>query len=513
MAHAEPFTLAQALALAYETNPQLQAQRAAVRATDEEVAKAYGGWRPKATVDSSYAYARGEYHAIPGPAAGTYPRGVTATVSQPLFGGDLLPNIRKARAMVESSREQLRSTEEQVLLDGATAYLDVLRFQRIVDLEQASIEDLQKLRDMVQTRVDVGELSRTELGQTEGRMYSVMDNLTAAQTQLAGARAAFEHAIGRPAENLVNPPFPVVQDDVETAVNLAMNNNPTVLYARDQTLVAEHAVNAAKGALAPRVSVQGQYERSRDLVATGIGINDFAVTAQLHVPLYQGGAEYAQVRESKQQATQTRYNAADAERQVRQQLRVSIDTLRNARAAIPLNEKQVEATHVAFVGAQAETIIGERSTLEVLINEEDYVNAQTSLLTARRNAYVAAFQVLAGTGDLTAIGLHLPVKLYDPTVHYREDAARWFGFGDSSARERGALISAAAAPIEPADANVADSEPRANSEQTLRIEPTVTSKPSAAQASAVNVEDLLSRGMALSSTGGDPAAPKSKLRR
>ena len=439
-AGAEPFTLSQALAIAYETNPQLEAQRAAVRATDEEVAKAYGAWRPKATVDSTYASARGEYHAIPGPASGTYPRGVTATLSQPLFGADILPNIRKARAMVEASREQLRGTEEQVLLDAATAYLDVLRFQKTVDLEQSSIVDLQKLHETVQLRVRVGELSRTELGQTEGRLYNLMENLTATQTQLASARATFEHVVGRPAENLVDPPFPVVPDEFDAALNLAMNYNPTVLYARDQTLIADHAVSAAKGALAPRVTIQGQYERSKDVVATGIGINDFTVTAQLHVPLYQGGGEYAQVRETKQQATEARYNAADAERQVRQQLRVSEDTLRNERAAIPLSEKQVEATRVAFVGAQAETVIGERGTLEVLISEEDYVNAQASLLTARRNAFVAAFQVLAATGGLTAEALQLPVKLYDPAVHYREDAGRPFGFGDTSEADRRATI-------------------------------------------------------------------------
>jgi outer membrane protein len=480
-AHAEPFTLAQALAIAYETNPQLEAQRAAVRATDEEVAKAYGGWRPRASVDSTYAYARGEYHAIPGPPTGTYPRGVTATVSQPIFGADLLPNLRKARAQVESSREQLRATEEQVLLDAATAYLDVLRFQKIVDLQQASIVDLQKLLDTVRTRVSVGELSRTELGQTEGRLYSLMENLTAAQSQLAGARASFEHAIGRPAENLVDPPFPVVPDDFDAALNIAMSNNPNVLYARDQTVVAEHAVSAAKGALAPRVSLQGQYERSKDLVATGIGINDFTLTAQLHVPLYQGGTEYAQVRESKEQATQARYTAADAERQVRQQLRVSIDTLRNERIAIPINERQVEATRVAFEGAQAETVVGERSTLEVLINESDYVNAQASLLTARRNAFVAAYQILASTGDLTATGLRLPVKLYDPAVHYREDAPRPFGFGDTSQADRRATV-----------------------------EESVSAKP--VEATPVDVKRLLSDGPALSSPAKDLTIPRPKTK-
>ena len=427
-AQSEPFTLAQALGAAYENNPQLESARAAVRASDEEVAKAEGGWRMKASVDGTYAYEVGEYHAIPGPPVGTYPRGVTATVSQPLFGGDLLPAVRKARAMVEASREQLRATEEQVLLAAATAYLDVLRYQKIVELEQSAVSDLQRLRNAVQTRVNVGELSRTELGQTEGRIYSLMDNVTATQTQLATARAAFEHAVGRPAENLVLPPFPVVAEDFETAMNLSTNNNPEVLYARAETLASDHAVSQAKGALAPTVSVQGQYQQSKDLVANGIRINDFSVTAQLHVPIFQGGIEYAGVREAKEQASQARYNAADAEREVRQQLHVSEDTLRDAKMAVPIDEKQVEATRVAFEGAQAETIIGDRSTLEVLIAEQDYVNAQVSLLTARRNAYVAAYQVLSSTGDLTAIGLRLPVKLYDPGLHYRRDANRVIGF-------------------------------------------------------------------------------------
>jgi outer membrane protein len=228
----------------------------------------------------------------------------------------------------------------------------------------------------------------------------------------------------------VDTPFPAVTDDFEGAMSLALNNNPSVLYARDQTLVSQQAVAAAKGGLAPSVSLQAQYERSRDLVATGIGISDFSITAQLHIPLFQGGAEYAQVREAKQQATQARFTATDAELQVRQQLHVSEDTLHNAQAAIPIDQDQVNATRVAFEGAQAETIIGQRSTLEVLIAEQDYVNAQVSLLTARRNAYVAAFQVLWSTGDLTAVGLHLPVKPYDPAEHYRKDSGRWVGLGE-----------------------------------------------------------------------------------
>lgn len=145
-ARAETFTLAEALSLAYESNPQLEAQRAALRASDEEVAKALAGWRPSVTAEGSYGYERGEYFVIPGPQSGTTPREAMVTVNQPLFRGDTIANIRKAKALVEAGREQLLATEVSVLLNAATAYLDVVRYQDEVKIEQDNVQALQNLR-------------------------------------------------------------------------------------------------------------------------------------------------------------------------------------------------------------------------------------------------------------------------------------------------------------------------------------------------------------------------------
>jgi len=430
-AKAETFTLNQALSLAYESNPQLDAQRASLRATDEEVAKALAGWRPSVAAQGSYGYEQGEYYAIPGPRAGTQPREGSVTITQPLFRGDTIPNTRKAKALVEAGRAQLTYTEESVLVTAATAYMDVVRYEQTVKLEQDEIQELQHLRDTVANRVMLGDLSRTDLAQTEGRLNGAMSDLAIAQGQLATSRSTFEHVVGRPAESLDEQSvFPVVPESYETAFNLALQNSPTLIYARTQAIAADYAVDAAIGALLPTLSLQGQYQRSVDLVAAGIKIDSLSITAQLTIPLYQGGAEYAGVREAKQQRSGANFNTAEAERQVREQVRTADEQMRSAQAAVRANQDQIAADEIALQGSQQETIAGQRTTLDVLIAEQDLVNARVLLVTSRRNAYVAAYQLLSATGGLTAKALDLPVKIYDPQQHYNQDATRWIGLGD-----------------------------------------------------------------------------------
>ena len=430
-AKAETFTLAEALSLAYESNPQLEAQRATLRASDEEVAKAVAGWRPNAAVSASFGYEHGEYYVVPGPRSGTTPSEESVTISQPLFRGDIIPNIRKAKALVEAGRGQLLATEESVLLSAATAYLDVVRYQDEVKIQQDGIQALQTLRDTVTARVMLGDLSRTDLAQTEGRLQSAMEQLELARNLLVGARATFEQYVGRPAESLeALTVFPVVPENYDTAISLALQNNPSLLYVREQAIAADYAVDAAFGQLFPVLSLQAQYQRSYDEVAKGIKINALSITAQLTIPLYQGGAEYAAIRESKEQRNQAGFNTADAERQVRQQVQTADEAMRSSQAAVRIDENQVAAMQLAYDGTEQETVAGTRTTLDVLIAEQDLVNARLSLVTARRNAYVGAYQLLSGAGGLTAKALNLPVKLYDPQVHYDQDATRWFGFGN-----------------------------------------------------------------------------------
>jgi outer membrane protein len=359
------------------------------------------------------------------------PREATVTITQPLFRGDTIANTRKAKALVEAGRGQLLATEETVLLNAVTAYMDVIRYQDAVKYQQDSVQILQQLRDNVQQRITLGELSRTDFAQTEGRLSGAMSDLTQSQNQLAASHAAFEHVIGRPAESLEESPvLPVLPENYEVAEQMALRNNPTLLYAREQAIAADYAAGAAFGALLPSLSLQGQYQRSVDQIAPGIKINALSVMAQLTIPLYQGGAEYAEIRQAREQRTQANFTTSDAEREVREELRTADESLRSAERELTILQQQVAADEVALEGVQQETRVGGRSVLDVLIAEQDLVNARLTLVGTRRNIYVAAYQVLSDTGALTARALNLPVKLYDPQEHYDSDAARWIGFGD-----------------------------------------------------------------------------------
>jgi outer membrane protein len=430
-AHAETFTLNEALGIAYETNPQLNAQRAALRASDEEVAKALAGWRPTIAANGSYGAEQGEYHSVPGPQSGTNPRGATVTLTQPLLNGTAFANTRRAKFLVQAGRGQLTATEETVLLNAVTAYMDVVRNQDVVELEQNYGQALRGLRQAVADRFRIGELSRTDVAQTEARLSGALADLTNSQSQLAASRATFERVIGRPPESLEQAPaFPIVPGSYEMALDIALRNNPTLIAAREQATASDYAVDAAVGALLPSLSLQGQYQRSVDQVAAGIKTNALSIIAQLTIPLYQGGADHAAVRETKQQRSQAVLNIADAERQVREQLRTAQEALRSSQTALRLNQDQVEANEIAFEGVQQETRVGARTTLDVLNAELELLNARVAFVSSRRNMYVAAYQLLFGTGGLTAAALSLPVKFYDPQEHYNLDAARWFGLGD-----------------------------------------------------------------------------------
>ena len=429
-AFAQPLTLNQALGLAYETNPQLNAQRAALRAIDEDVAKALGGWRPTVATTGSYGFERDELNRLPGQASAT-PRAASVTITQPVFNGQILANVSKAKALARAGRAQLTAVEQQVLFNAVLADMDVVRDSAIVKFQQDNVQVLQGFLQTTIDRANVGEIGQTDVSQAEARLTVAMADLEASQAQLAASRAAFEHVVGVPVETLeIEPSFPILPGSDDEALAVGIQSNPTLNAAREQARAADYAVDVAVGALLPSLSVQGQYQKSVDQIARGIKTNAFSVVAQLTVPIYQAGVDHANVRQASELRNQATQNVAEAERQVRDAVRTAWEALRAARAAIALYDRGVRANEVAFEGVKQETAIGARATLDVLNAEQELVNARVALAISRRNAYVAAYQLLAGTGGLTAKALLLPVKLYDPLQHYDEDAARWFGLGD-----------------------------------------------------------------------------------
>ncbi len=304
-AAAETLTLTEALGITYETNPQLQSARAAVRAADEGVAQANAGWRPTINAGGTYGPEDTKISGL-GTLSSQSLSGQLVVTEQIFRGGRTYAEIARAKESVKAARAQLMAAEQSVLLDAVTAYMNVVTDEATLKLRQTNVDVLERQRKETQEQFDVGELTRTDVAQSEARLAGAKSDLTTAQGQLAVDRATFEQVIGRPAETLEPlPALPKLPANPDVAVAAAMRANPSMLYANANEKAADYAVDDALGALLPNVSVSGEYQYQQG------GLNSFsfggpsttelnlAVLGQVNVPIYQGGAEDASVRQAK----------------------------------------------------------------------------------------------------------------------------------------------------------------------------------------------------------------------
>lgn len=442
-------TLADALAIAYETNPQLAAQQASLRATDENVAIANGGWRPTISAGGTYAFQQYFFNPVVVPGIGTFssisghPLQAAITVTQPILrGGRTYAQIGRAKAQVRAARAQLIAAEQTVLLSAATAYMDVVRDTQVLRLRQHNVEVLQKQAEATQAQFNAGSLTRTDVAQSQARLAAAQSDLTAAQSQLAISNANFVQSIGRMPETLEIEPAlpPALPTGVDDSITLALKQNPAIVQARENEVVADYSVNDAIGAMLPTLSLQGQYGLSQGALISPLGTvnttpggsasHALTITGQLNVPIYQAGVEEATLRQAKELHAQAQLNVTVSDRQVRDAVAIAWAQFEAAEASIASNEAAQRANEIAFEGVSKEQQVGGRTILDVLNAEQELLNAAVALVSAKRNAEVAAFQVLASAGALTAKNLALKVTLYDPLLHYDDDAAAWIGFGD-----------------------------------------------------------------------------------
>lgn len=435
-AQAEILTLNQALGLAYDTNPQLAEARAGVRAVDEGVAEANAGWRPSINASGSYGVQQGVVSGFAS-AFNSHPLTGTVSVTEPLFrGGRTVAEVGHAIWLVRSARAELADTERTVLLDAVTAYLDVVRDERILALNQENVHTLQSQLDAARTQHGAGAVTRTDVDQAQARLARAQSDLAGAQRQLVASRQAFEKEFGRPAPTLeMWPALPALPASLETAQGIGGQRSPRIVQAKADWRAADYAVADAVGALLPQVSVSGQAQYLRDAAGTNIYTTKspqtiLSITGQVTVPLYQGGAEEAGVRRAKELRGQSLLAISTAQRAVTEDVGNAWAAVEAARLQIAANDQQVAADSHALDGVREEQQAGERSVLDILNAQQELLTAQVAAVAARHDAGIAAYRLLWATGQLDARTLGLPVTLYDPTEHYDEDADAWVGFGD-----------------------------------------------------------------------------------
>jgi outer membrane protein len=434
-------TLTQALAEAYNTNPQLLAQRALLRETDEQVPQALANWRPTVNFTGQVGGARSAFttpSASKATAGGLttynsfYENSLNLQVIQPVYsGGRTVAQTRQAINLVESARAQTLSIETTVLQAVAQAYLDVVRDQALVAVNRSNVEVLRKQLEATQDRFRVGEVTRTDVAQAESSLAQAVGQLVTAEGNLETSRAEYVRAVGHPPGTLMLPrDRPALPATVEEAASLAANNNFSVISANFAELAARDNIDFVRGQLLPQVSLVGTLNRSFAPSVTLAGSQEQSATivAQMTWPLYEGGAIYSQTRQAEQTVGQRRSQVDDARRAAVQTATQNWSTLQAARASISSFASAVRAAQIALEGTQQEALVGTRTVLDVLIQNQMLLTTQSQLVTAEHDAALAEFNVAAATGRLIAAELKLPVKLYDMEQHYKQVKDKWIGF-------------------------------------------------------------------------------------
>ena len=389
-------SLREALAAAYNHNATLNAQRAATRAVDENISQAKSGFRPTITGDANYGFAS-TYSNRTG-STDTNPYGYGITISQSLFDGfRTINNVAAAEANVKASREQLRSS---------------------------------------QARLDVGEGTRTDVAQSQARLSSARAQLSAAEASLESTRATYRQVIGRTPSNLSwpNGPSSLYAASLQGAIAMGLNEHPAVRLTQHAVDAAAFNVKALEGQFLPTLSLRGNANQTFDSGGRGNRNQSVSATLNLSVPLYQGGGPSSQVRQARETLAQNRIQVDEARDEVRAAAISAWSNLQSANANITATRDSLRASKLALDGVIEERNVGQRTQLEVLNSQSTVLDAQVSLVGARKARLTAGYALVAAMGRLNSRRLRLPVRHYDPVEHFEEVKDMWFGLRTPSGR-------------------------------------------------------------------------------
>jgi outer membrane protein len=428
-------TMESALLRAYRNNPQLNAQRASVRTVDEAVPQALSGYRPKVT--GTFTAGVGFVNQLADGSVGKKieegdqtPHSAAISATQTLYNGNQTANrTRSAESQVFGAREGLRLMEQSILLAAATIYMDYLRDAANLEVQRSNVKVLELTLRQTRDRYGAGLVTPTDVAQSEAQLAAANSQELAAESTLTTTRANFRRIIGNDPTSLaaaspVDRYLPATQSG---AVELALRENPNVTAAMYGVDVSFLTVKINEGALLPTVSLQATVSKSWDPLITQINVFNAVASAQLNVPVYQGGAEYSLIRQSKETLEQQRLTLEQVRDQARADLVTAWGQLVAGKAQVTAAQSQVTASEIAYLGTTKEAQAGQRTVIDILNAQQTLVNARIALVTAQHDRVVASYAVLNAIGRLSPQVLHLSTPTYDPSVHYLQVRDNWAG--------------------------------------------------------------------------------------
>lgn len=426
-------TLDGALTKAYQANPTLNAQRAGLRATDENVARAKAGYRPNVNASADIGRSYIDYKA---PGAGSSSeafltgRGVGLQIDQTIFDGFRTTNaVKQAESQVLGSRESLRNEEQVTLFQAAQAYMNVLRDTAILNLNRNNVEVLQEQLRQTNDRFNVGEVTRTDVAQAEASLAGAQSQVSAAEANLSSSLAVYRQVVGEEPRKLApgRPLDKLIPRTSELALKLALKEHPAIIAALHSVDAAELQVKQVEGEFLPSLGVSGAVAQRQSYNVADDNRLTASIVAQLKVPIYQGGETSARTRQSKETVGQRRLEADSIRDQVRAAVISAWGQLEAAKAQISATQSQVSANEVALNGVREEARVGQRTTLDVLNAQQALLNSRVLLIIAQRDRTVASYAVVQAMGRLDSRFLGLKVAHYNPKTHFDQIKDSWGG--------------------------------------------------------------------------------------
>ena len=421
----------EALSQAYETNPTLQAQRAYLRAIDENVAIAKSGYRPTVSLNGTYADNNTDVkNSVGNPDGDRY--SYSAKISQPLFNGlQTINSVKSADSMVLSEQNNLYNVEQTVFIDASTAYLDVVQNKAIVDLQKNNEKLLKKRLDETVQRFNVGEVTRTDVSQARARYARAKADRISSEGTLEASKAVYAKIIGVAPVDVKAPEGEIdkfLPKTPEEALEYAKAHNYSIRQAKNYFDSKDYDVKTNTGALLPQVSLDGVASRTRNYTDNISGVkeqDDLEWSVNMSIPLYEGGETRAKIRQSKYQKWQAQEQVLEAERLVTSNVTSAWEYMVANKAMITSIKEQVRANEIALDGVQKEEALGNRTILDVLDAYQELLNSNVEEVKARRNYYVSAMTLLQAMGRLTARDLGLNVELYNAEKYSAETRNKW----------------------------------------------------------------------------------------
>jgi outer membrane protein len=418
-------TMDAALSRAYSANPTLNAQRASVRATNENVPQALSGYRPTITASADIGASIVDSN-LPGQPQTTSrlgPRGAGVQIDQNIFnGGKTRSSVSQAESQVLGARATLRNTEQNVLLDAATSYMNVLRDTAILTLNRNNVEVLEEQLRQTRDRFQVGEVTRTDVAQAEARLSAAQSQAILAESNLKTSIARYRQNVGAEPARLApaRPVEKLLPKNLAAAVATALSDHPAIIASLHGVDAAELQVKVTEADLYPVLGVRGIVQQRYDTQAFGDNRTSASVVGTLTIPIYEGGLVYSRTRQAKETAGQRRIEVDSQRDLVRAAVVSAWGAYEAAKAQITSAQAQVQAAETALAGVREEAKVGQRTTLDVLNAQQELVAARSTLVTAQRDRVVASYATLSAIGRLSAQTLKLRTDIYDARKHYEQ---------------------------------------------------------------------------------------------